>query len=953
VTVLNYVTITGEFADGQDNPLSGSATFCPNVTVYASGVPLLQPDVPVQAQITDGQLTNLSGEPLTLLTTDNSSIEYQGQTGFFFWTVQVVISGQTLDPWSFFLPHEPSTVDLWSLANTVPGASGILPPAGDIGGTTGDPEVVSTHLADPMPLNQGGTGVNAASNAALLTALGLGSAATEPSSAFDAAGSAASAQAAAETFAASAVAAETTRAETAEALKAPLASPAFTGSPAAPTQTAGDTSTKIATDAFVATAVATETARAETAEAGKLALSGGTMTGPLEISTGTTGNMLAVGGAPTATTEALEIVSSASQQNRLKMASFFETDNSGTAEVTRMHFGQATGNGAAGGDSSKAALAWYDDTISTSQAQVWVQAHNYLHQYDPQAFAPSGVNTGTGVITYTPAGIPPINAWQVQFSTTGTLPGGLAASTNYYVDTLTSGTFSVYNDSGLTEPVTLTSQGTGTHTMTPQLSYSNNHHQHFSVEVTDSTLSTKSTRFSIPWGFTTTEAGFFGANLTVNSGTLRVCGGSGSARTFVLGNTLSNNLTPDGTQNRWSLSANSTAESGSNTGSDFALSNYSDTGVQLGSPLFIQRSTGYVGIAGVVTPGAQLDVGLNSAATNTIRINRGTNGSYFASLTFDTSGTDEWSVQNRNDSTNDLYFRDVANGLNAVILHQNSTQPSIALLGTPSYGGGTGVVFLANASTPPSSNPTGGGVLYSSSGTLSWMGSSGPASGLAMLTGAAYTGAVSVSESASAGGVLAVTNTHSTPSAPTVRLTANAAADVTFGIEVTGDADYRFTSDSNGLLSWGSGTAAADVTLSRTAIGILTVGGSLDVTSSGTTGIDLERGTTSNFASMTFDTGGTDYWSIQLRNDSTNDLHIRDVSEGLDGIYIQHRATILNLGLLGQPASSNFGGGAGVVFIPNASTLPTGAPASGAFLYVNAGALYCMGTDGTATKLSS
>lgn len=55
------------------------------------------------------------------------------------------------------------------------------------------------------------------------------------------------------------------------ALKAPLASPALTGSPTAPTATAGDNDTSIATTAFVtggiATAVATETSRAETAEA--------------------------------------------------------------------------------------------------------------------------------------------------------------------------------------------------------------------------------------------------------------------------------------------------------------------------------------------------------------------------------------------------------------------------------------------------------------------------------------------------------------------------------------------------------------------------------------------------------------------------------------------------------------------------------------------------------------
>ena len=39
------------------------------------------------------------------------------------------------------------------------------------------------------------------------------------------------------------------------ALKAPLASPTFTGSPAAPTQSVGDNTTKLATDAFVTTAI--------------------------------------------------------------------------------------------------------------------------------------------------------------------------------------------------------------------------------------------------------------------------------------------------------------------------------------------------------------------------------------------------------------------------------------------------------------------------------------------------------------------------------------------------------------------------------------------------------------------------------------------------------------------------------------------------------------------------
>ncbi|HEY1833865.1 MAG TPA: hypothetical protein VGG08_05465 [Solirubrobacteraceae bacterium] len=72
------------------------------------------------------------------------------------------------------------------------------------------------------------------------TNLGLGTAATQAASAFDSAGAAAAAESAA---------------TSALAAKAPLASPALTGSPTAPTQTAGDNSTKLATTAFVAKAI--------------------------------------------------------------------------------------------------------------------------------------------------------------------------------------------------------------------------------------------------------------------------------------------------------------------------------------------------------------------------------------------------------------------------------------------------------------------------------------------------------------------------------------------------------------------------------------------------------------------------------------------------------------------------------------------------------------------------
>lgn len=71
----------------------------------------------------------------------------------------------------------------------------------------------------------------------------------------DASGAATTAQGNAEAFATSAVATETTRAETAEALLAPKASPSFTGNPTAPTQLLGDNSTKLATTQFVTAAL--------------------------------------------------------------------------------------------------------------------------------------------------------------------------------------------------------------------------------------------------------------------------------------------------------------------------------------------------------------------------------------------------------------------------------------------------------------------------------------------------------------------------------------------------------------------------------------------------------------------------------------------------------------------------------------------------------------------------
>ena len=88
-----------------------------------------------------------------------------------------------------------------------------------------------------------------------------------------------------------------------------------------------------------------------------------------------------------------------------------------------------------------------------------------------------------------------------------------------------------------------------------------------------------------------------------------------------------------------------------------------------------------------------------------------------------------------------------------------------------------------------------------------------------------------------------------------------------------------------------------------------------------------------------------------MKNDSTNDMHLRDADRGLEVLHVQERATMNNFGWLGQPSS--YGGGIGIGFLANCNTAPSSNPSGGGFFYASGGALYWLGSSGTSTMIAS
>ncbi|WP_127593087.1 hypothetical protein [Paenibacillus lautus] len=132
-------------------------------------------------------------------------------------------------------------------------------------------------------------------------------------------------------------------------------------------------------------------------------------------------------------------------------------------------------------------------------------------------------------------------------------------------------------------------------------------HKHISFETTMSPTGEYPnqlfTRFEIPFDTDVSEIRTHSSNFNVMSGILRVAGESGTNRDIQLSAAGKDNETTP----RWAVRADSSKESGDNTGANLQFVRYGDDGKVLDSPLTMQRSDGNIGI-GTNEPDTKLDV---------------------------------------------------------------------------------------------------------------------------------------------------------------------------------------------------------------------------------------------------------------------------------------------------------------------------------------------------------
>jgi hypothetical protein len=144
-----------------------------------------------------------------------------------------------------------------------------------------------------------------------------------------------------------------------------------------------------------------------------------------------------------------------------------------------------------------------------------------------------------------------------------------------------------------------------------------------------------------------------------------------------------------------------------------------------------------IDLAAPVNGGSEAELIVTSGGTNVIQISRVTGGTAtLLTLGIATPGVSSSAVVS--DGVSNLSFNTPAGAIGFLQVAGAITaqwQPGGVQLFSPagaaSFGGGVGVLGITNATTPPTTNPTSGGVEYASGGALFWRGSAGTVTQLA------------------------------------------------------------------------------------------------------------------------------------------------------------------------------------------------------------------------------
>lgn len=305
---------------------------------------------------------------------------------------------------------------------------------------------------------------------------------------------------------------------------------------------------------------------------------------------------------------------------------------------------------------------------------------------------------------------------------------------------------------------------------------------------------------------------------------------------------------------------------------------------------------------------------------------------------------------------------------------------------TEQFGSGVGVIGLSDASTIPTTNPTGGGILYSNSGALTWRNPSGSVFDLTnvgsmaaqnansvAITGGTITGVTDLSTTrlfttsntsgtntndiwqsealrisndnqdegtlssvifstlATDGGTPNVQRSVAGIAAKTYNRTSTLTltSDLLFNTMVSGTLTNKMTIKGNGFVGIGTESPSAFVEIKAqetTAFPHLKITGPASASAFGAFfEIDASPGS-----------GGRNYRMFSTAasaGEGTGKLIFQDVASG------SNRVVIDSTGNIGFNTLDQFGSGQGVIGLTNATTIPTTNPTGGGVLYSNAGAL--------------